>query len=68
MAAGFIKALTSGFNFHKPHQSVPVLEQFHFRPRRDDFQCVAFRMAEHKTSAGREQPRQAFSIEQLLGE
>jgi hypothetical protein len=45
-----------------------VLEHFHFRPRRDDFQRVAFRVAEHKPSTGREQLRQILIVEQLLRE
>ena len=54
--------------FQKPHHGVAVLEHFHFRPRRDDFQRVAFRVAKDKSSAGREQLRQIFIIEQLLRE
>jgi hypothetical protein len=44
-------------NFQKPHHGVAVLEHFHFRPRRDNFQRIAFRVAEHKPSTRREQLR-----------
>ncbi len=54
--------------FQKPHHGVAVLEHLHFRPRRDDFQCVTLRVAENKSSAGREQLRQIFIVEQLLRE
>jgi hypothetical protein len=59
---------TGLFDFQKSHHSIAVLEHFHFRPRRDDFQRVAFRVAENKSSAGREQLRQIFIVKQLLRE
>jgi len=48
----------------KPHQAVTVLEQLHFRPRRNDVQRVALGVAENEPSAGSEQFRQVRIIEQ----
>ena len=53
-------------NLQKSHHAVAVLEQLHFLPRRNKFQCVAFRVAEHKSSTGREQLRQIWIVEELL--
>ena len=52
--------------FKKPHHAVAVLEQFHLLPGRDNVQRVAFGVAEHKSSAGREQLRQDGIVQQLL--
>ncbi len=60
-----LKQICSG-NFQKTHHSVAVLENFDLQPRSDDFQRVTFRVAEHQSSAGREQFRQIFIIKQLL--
>jgi hypothetical protein len=54
-------------NFQKPYHGVAVFEQFHLRPRRNNFQRVAFRVAKNKQSAGREQLWQAWIVEKLLG-
>jgi hypothetical protein len=56
------------FTFKKSYHSIAVFEQFHFRPRRNDFQRVAFCVTQDKSAAGREQLRQIFIIEQLLRE
>ena len=50
----------------KPHQAVAMLEQFPFFPGGNDFQRIAFRMTENKSSTGREQLRQMGVVEELL--
>ena len=68
LALVFWSVVEKRLNFQKPHHGVAVLEHFHFRPRRDDFQRIAFRVAKDTSSAGREQLRQVFIVEQLLRE
>lgn len=44
-----------GIFFEESHHGVTVFEQLHFQPRADEVQRVTFGVAQHKSSAGREQ-------------